>query len=108
MPHDKITSAQDMQAAICTVIEMRALDAAQSAYDRSVCIAAVAAARACVERVSVEGSALDYGKAVLATLEPVYDTYHDPDGEFTSGKASIGDVYSHIARLVDAADSSGT
>ena len=91
-----------MRQAITRIVAKRSQAAARSEYDVGVCVAAVAAARDVFERVPVEGSAIAYGHAVVTALSALRDDYHDPDGEYTSGTAPIGDVFYDVARLVDA------
>ena len=74
--------------------------AAESQYDRKVCVLAVGTARDVFMRVPIEGTATEHGQAVLKALEPLCDNYNDPDGEYTSGKGSIGDVFYDIMGVV--------
>ena len=37
----------------------------------------------------------------LTRRRALIDTYNDPDGEYTSGKTPIGDVYYNVSPLVD-------
>ena len=89
-----------MRAAIEKLFNTRSVEAAQSQYDAKVCVRAVGAARDVWDRVAIEGTAPQYGQRVLDALEPVYDDYNDPDGEYTSGKAAIGDVFYNIMGIV--------
>ena len=97
----KPETSQQMHAAIKAIIEKRSVEVSQSQYDMKVCVGAVGAARDIFESVPVEGTAAVYGQAVAAALSKLRDTYNDPDGEFTSGKAPIGDVYYDVSRLLD-------
>lgn len=101
MPDKKLATAKQMHAAIGHVFEARAIAAQQSQYDRRVCVRAVGAARDVFERVDIKGTSEAYGRTVLLALEPFYDDYNDSDGEYTSGKGSVGDVYYDICRLLD-------
>jgi hypothetical protein len=98
----KRKTAQQMHAAIKAIIERRSVEAAQSPYDRKVCILAVSAAQDAVNRVPVEATATEYCQRVVAVLSALQDSYNDPDGEYTSGKAPIGDIYFDVWRLLDA------
>ena len=89
-----------MHAAIRGIFDERAIGAQHSQYDWKVCVRAVAAARDVFECVPIEGTAAKYGQAVTSALEPVYDNYYDSDGEYTSGRSSIGDVYFDISSLL--------
>ena len=94
------TSTAQLRAAIEEIFVKRSRKAAQSEYDRSVCIRAVATARDVFDSVPVEGNAAQYGQAVVSALAPLYENYNDPDGEFTSGKGVIGDAYMDVMALV--------
>ena len=97
----KFKSAEQMHAAIKKIIERRSIEASQSAYDHKVCILAVSAAADTIRRVPVAGTAIEYGQAVAALLSDLSNTYNDPDGEYTSGKGSIGDVHFDVLGLID-------
>ena len=101
MTDKKLTTAKQMRSAIGRVPDARAIAAQQSQYDRRVCVRAVGAARDVFERIAIKGTSEAYGRAVLLALEPFYNDYNDTDGEYTSGKAAVGDVYYDICRLLD-------
>lgn len=96
-----MTTAEEMHTAINRIFANRSIKAAESQYDRKVCIRAVGTARDAFIRVPIEGTATEYGQAVLMALEPLCDNYNDPDGEYTSGKGSIGDVFYDIMEVVE-------
>ena len=95
-----VTTAEEMHAVITRIFAKRSIKAAESQYDRKVCVRAVGTARDVFMRVSVEGTATEYGQSVLRALEPLCDNYNDPDGEYTSGKGSIGDVFYDIMGVI--------
>ena len=97
----KLDTAKQMLAAINKGVEKRSLEASESAYDRKVCILAVGAAEDAIRRVPVEGTPIEYGQAVAAVLGELQNSYSDPDGEYTSGQGSIGDVYFDVLGLID-------
>ena len=99
MSQETADTAEEMNAAIAKIFEKQMADAERSEYDWKVCVNAVAAARAVFAKVPVSGSAGHYLQSVLMALEPVYESYYDPDGEYTSGKASIGNVFSDLLNL---------
>ena len=99
---DAEPDAAELHQKITSVFARRSAAAAQSQYDRSVCIRAVGAAREVFEGVSIEGSATEYCQTVLAALGPLLENYNDPDGEFTSGRGVLGDIYSDIYSLLSA------
>ena len=94
------TTDKEMRVVIDRIFETRSIKAAESEYDRGVCIRAVGTARDVFVRVPIEGTATEYGQSVLNALKPVFDGYNDPDGEYTSGKSSIGDVFYDIMSVV--------
>ena len=72
---------------------------AESPYDRSVCITAVATASDTFERISVTGSAPEYIHQVYDAIDKLQDIYVDSTGEFTNGKAPIGGVLDRLYTL---------
>lgn len=74
--------------------------AAASPYDWKVCVGAVGAAQTEFEKVSVTGTAQDYGAAVISRLERLLDGYFDPEGEYTSGRSDIGTVIEEIRKAL--------
>lgn len=101
MSRQSSVTPNDLRTAIREIFSTRALAAQQSEYDRTVCIRAVATAREVFEQVPVKRDVQAYGRAVLAALGSLYESYSDPDGEFTNGRASIGDAYSDVYALVE-------
>ena len=89
-------SAEEFRDKIVAIMADRQAAASASPYDWKVCVGAVSAARAEFEKVSVSGSAQDYGAAVISGLERLRDAYYDPDGEYTSGRSDIGSVVEKI------------
>lgn len=96
-----IETAQEMCVAIKAIVKKRSIGASESQYDRKVCILAVGAAGDAINRVPVTGMAIEYCQAVTAILNDLQDSYNDPDGEYTSGKGSIGGVYYDVLGLLD-------
>lgn len=94
------TTAKEMQSAIADIIEKRSAAASQSQYDRMVCVSAVSEARRVFDGVPVQGTADQYGEAVLSAIGKAQEDYYDSEGEYTSGKSSIGDVYLDISLLL--------
>lgn len=90
---------EEIRDAIGRIVEARRRAAAASAYDRKVCILAVATAAEAIERVPVSGTPRDYLASVVATLLALRDSYYDPDGEYTSGASDIGSVYELVRDL---------
>lgn len=93
-------TAAELQSAISDIFDKRSAAASQSPYDRMVCVGAVSEARRVFGGVPVQGTADQYGEAVLSAIGKAKDDYYDPDGEYTSGKSSIGDIYLDISLLV--------
>ena len=91
----KITIAV-LKQALDDIIADRAQKAAASAYDQSVLICAVSAARDAIEEVAQRGSICAYQDEVLRTLSNLRETYNDSSGEYTNGKAAIGDIYMDV------------
>ena len=96
-----VTTAEEMHAVINRIFAKHSIKAAESQYDRKVCVLAVGTARDVFMRVPIEGTATEHGQAVLKALEPLSNNYNDPDGEYTSGKAPIGDVFCEIMGVIE-------
>lgn len=96
-------TAQEMRAAIEAVLAERVNAATASAYDWKVSVSALGAARVAFEQVEIDGTARDYGRAVVDALRRLSERHDDPDGVYTSGKADIGslidDINSVLARM---------
>ncbi len=93
-------TAEEMHSAISAIIDKRSTAASQSPYDRMVCVGAVSEARRVFDGIPVQGTADEYGDAVLSAIGKAQQDYYDPDGEYTSGKSSIGDIYLDISFLL--------
>lgn len=101
MPKPPTTGAA-LQAEIEKILRKRALEASSMAYDKSVWIGAVAAARQAYERVLVVEPVTAYHGAVVAALSHLSETYNDSDGEYTNGRGGIGDVLYDVMGLFPA------
>lgn len=97
-------SARSEKHALAAILQRRAQQAAQSDYDRSVLISAVAAAREVIVAVPEADQAHVYLRQVQAALSALFDTYNDTSGAFTNGRAAIGDIRLDVARLIDGLD----
>ncbi len=84
------------------MLDAHAQKAAASEYDRSVCISAIAAARRAVrEYLESTGPQVD-ADVLLQRLHELHANYHDPDGEYTSGKGVIGDFIADLGAVLRA------
>lgn len=90
-----------LKRAIETIFAERTQKASQSEYDRSVLLGAVAAARDAVENVAWTDAADAYKEDLLETLSELRASYNDPDGQYTNGKAMIGDIYTDFYALFE-------
>ena len=93
-------TAQVLHDLILETFAERSLKASQSQYDRGVNIRAVMTAREVFKAVPVHGTAAEYHRHILTEIAALKDHYNDPNGEYTSGKAPIGDVYMDIYSLM--------
>lgn len=89
----------EIRTTIESVFARHAEKAAQAEYDKSVFISAVAAARDVCRNLPVTGTADTYLQSVLDALDELFSNYNDTDGEYTNGRAAIGDVRRDIANL---------
>ena len=85
--------------ALNKIMEKQSVKAAKSEYDISVCISAVAAAHKSFEAIEVSGTATEYVARVYDAISNLQDGYNDSDGEYTNGRASIGDVLGGVYDL---------
>lgn len=94
-----LKTALDVYDAVSEIMEARAIQAANSEYDRVVSIDAVAAARKATDAVAIEGTNILYHAAIQSQLNTLFSTYNDTSGQYTNGRAAIGDILSDIAQL---------
>ena len=92
-------TAEQAHRALQKIMEEQAVKAARSEYDISVCITAVSAARSTFEGVEVKGSAPEYVANVYAAISDLQNGYNDSDGQYTNGRAPIGDVLGQVYTL---------
>jgi len=92
-------ATQTAHRALQKIMEEQAVKAARSEYDISVCISAVSAARRTFEGIEVKGSAPEYVAQVYDAISDLQNGYNDSDGQYTNGRASIGDVLGRVYQL---------
>ncbi|MGI9413779.1 MAG: hypothetical protein ACR2PM_08920 [Hyphomicrobiales bacterium] len=92
---------QHLRDAILSLVNARSAQAQASQYDWKVAVAAIGAARDVVQSVPVDLEPRDYAGEVVERLRSLVLTYHDPDGDYTSGKGVIGDVCFDVQSFVD-------
>ena len=93
MPTPQERSALDMtnqQKIVCELINKHAQKARESEYDRTVAISAISASREVIRAVPSDLNREEYAASLLAEIQKLLAGYHDPDGEYTSGKGVIG------------------
>ena len=78
------------QKIVRALLDKHAQKASESEYDRSVAISAISASREIIQAVPTDLNGKEYAACVLSELEKLLAGYHDPDGEYTSGKGVIG------------------
>lgn len=93
-----------MREKIQDVLNTHAQKAAASEYDRAVCISAIAATRnAICEFLESAGPQID-ADMLMQKLQALHAGYHDPDGQYTSGKGVIGDLIADIGVILKQKD----
>lgn len=80
----------DPRQIVSELIAKHAQKAAESEYDRTVAIQAIAAVRETAAAVSDALPDDEYKAQILKAVGDLKERYHDPDGEYTSGKGVIG------------------
>ncbi|NNJ72284.1 MAG: hypothetical protein HKP09_03780 [Enterobacterales bacterium] len=73
--------------------------AANSAYDKSVAIQAIATAGKLIDTFQWTESAHNDHTNLLQSLEALRENYYDSDGEYSSGKADIGSLIGDLIQL---------
>ncbi len=96
----RLKTAEDMHKAIRRIMKRRLKRASESQYDVLVCVRSVDASNEVFESIPIEGTARDYGHAVMAAIDTLQQNYWDTEGEYTS-KGMVGDVGSDIYRLLE-------
>ena len=86
----------DQKTIISQLIEKHPHKANMSQYDRAVAITAISATRQVVLAVPSNLPAEEYQAHVLVELRQLMERYHDPDGEYTSGKGLIGSLVNDL------------
>ncbi len=89
------------QQQIIEIVNRHAMKAQQSQYDRRVTISAVAAVRKVVMSISTDLPQADYTRETIDQLSELLSDYYDPDGEYTSGKGTVGDLVYEIKRHLE-------
>ncbi len=84
------TEMTHQQEIVRALINKHAQKASESEYDRSVAISAISASRDIIQAVPTDLNGEEYAACLLSELEKLLAGYHDPDGEYTSGKGVIG------------------
>ncbi|TIP06459.1 MAG: hypothetical protein E5X72_01710 [Mesorhizobium sp.] len=90
------STAEKFREKILVIVADRRAAAASSPYDWKVCVGAIEAADREFRQIAVDGSAHEYGIAVISRLERFRDEYYDPDGEYTSGRSDIGSLIEKV------------
>ena len=84
------TDMTHQQEIVRALLDKHAQKASESEYDRSVAISAISASRDIIQAVPTDLNGEKYAACLLSELEKLLAGYHDPDGEYTSGKGVIG------------------
>ncbi len=89
-----------MKSEVLEIVDAHAVKAANSQYDQGVCVNAISVARKTIMAVPADLSPGDYKAQLLQDLTALFVDYHDPDGEYTSGKGVIGSLLDDIRNAV--------
>ena len=81
---------------ILDMIDKHAQKARMSEYDRGVCVLAISTARDMILSIPSDVSTESFETRVKEELYKLRENYHDPDGEYTSGKGVIGALIDDI------------
>lgn len=72
--------------------------AAQSEYDRGVCVLAVSRARAAIEKIPADALEEDFRVLARKCMANLIDGYRDEDGQFTSGRSVLVPILDDLYR----------
>lgn len=82
---------------VLLLVDKHAQKASKCEYDRAVAITAISAAREAVLTIPDDLPPHLIRPHALAELAELMADYHDPDGQYTSGKSVIGSLYDEVA-----------
>ena len=88
----------DERDRILALIEAHRLKAAASEYDRSVCITAVSRARDQIMLIDETLPAEPFLAEARQRIGSMIETYHDPDGDHTSGRSVLVPILDELYR----------
>lgn len=71
------------------LLNVHSQKAAQSEYDRAVCVAAVSRARDEIQSIPDTVLAANFRAEVRKRMGALIDGYHDSDGDYTSGRSVL-------------------
>lgn len=80
---------RDERTRVIAMVETHSQKAAASAYDRSVCITAVSRARDHILSIDESLTGEQFLAEARRRLGTFIENYHDPDGEYTSGRSVL-------------------
>ncbi len=81
---------------VLSLVDKHAKKASKCEYDREVAIKAISAARKAVLTIPDDLPPNLIRSHALAALAELMANYHDPDGQYTSGKGVIGSLYDEV------------
>ena len=85
----KQNAMSDERARVAAIIEAHSMKAAESAYDRRVCVAAVGRARDVIVNIAGDLPDAEFLAEARKRIGALAENYHDPDGEYTSGRSVL-------------------
>lgn len=94
------STSEELRRAIEKIVAKRAIEASQMPYDTKVWVGAVDKARRVFENVALADTVEVYHKDVVSALSETSETYNDSDGEYTNGRAGIGDILYDVMGLL--------
>lgn len=83
---------------ILALLDRHALRAAESAYDRGVCVLAVSRARECILSIGGEVPAEEFREVARQRLARLIEGYGDEDGVYTSGRSVLVPILDDLYR----------
>ena len=83
---------------ILALLDKHSLRAAESAYDRGVCVLAVSRARDCIAAIGAEVGDEEFRAVARQRLATLIESYRDEDGVYTSGRSVLVPILDDMYR----------
>ena len=98
---------REVKETVKSIIDEHAVKVQANQYDRHIAVSAVASARKRVDELQLETVPADkQARTVIDALIQLRLEYSDPDGEYTNGKAILGNLIDDVFLALSPQDDS--